>query len=111
VEAKCGASKVLISGYGAGRPLDRAAAILVDGHTVQGPKRASLLADLTHRRAAYRVEILCDSPQNVTVRIHVGEKQADGNVRYWSGAAFLKGRTLLSYTGLQESDQESFWFR
>ncbi|MFL6780442.1 MAG: hypothetical protein ACJ8FF_02065 [Sphingomicrobium sp.] len=93
------------------RPRDRPARILINRSEVGGRQRGQLLADLAHRRAAYRIEILCGGSQDVTIRVHVGERQADRKVRYWSGAGFIKGTTLVSYTGLQDADENSFWFQ
>ena len=111
VKARCGRSTVEISGYGAAKPLDRKATVRINGRGVEGSGRAQLLTDLANRRAAYRIAILCGGSQDFTIRVHVGEKQIDGNVRYWSGAVFLKGNRLVTYTGLQEGDESSFWFR
>lgn len=111
VRASCGASELLIAGYGAAKPLGRIPKILVSGRPVTGRALNQLQADLSYRRAAYRLEILCGNLGGITLRINIGEKQLDGTVQFQSGAAFMKGNRLVSYTGLQIGDADSFWFR
>lgn len=110
VRARCGRSTIVISGYGVARPLDRSAMILINGRPIEGPKRTELLADLARRSAGYRIEILCGS-REITIRIRIGEREPGKAVRFWSGAVFLRGNRIVSYTGLQEGDERSFWFR
>jgi hypothetical protein len=111
VAAACGKTTITISGYGAAKPLGRASTISINGQRLQGSSLAQLLADLAHRRAAYRLEILCSDPTEITLRVHEGEKQVDGTVRFRSGTAFIRRARLESYTGLREADADSFWYR
>jgi hypothetical protein len=112
VRATCGKSTITISGYGAGRPLAKSPEISVNGRPVRGGVAARLKADLSRGRAVYRLQILCSgSDDEVTVRVNVGEKPATGDVEYKSGAAYFKRGRLDSYTGLEASDADGFWFR
>jgi len=110
VSARCGRSRIEISGYGVARPLNRRPSILINGRSIHGRGSAQLLADLARRSAGYRIEILCGS-REITIRIRVGERDPGKAVRFWSGAAYFDGSKLVSYTGLQEGDERSFWFR
>lgn len=111
VRARCGADALAVAGYGGGRPLDRVATMQVNDRPVTGPAVRRLLDDLSHRRSVYRLTILCGEAGRIELRIDEGEKQADGPVRYWSSAALVRGARLVSYTGRQESEADSFWFR
>jgi len=111
VRASCGANVLAVAGYGGGRPLDRVATLRANDRPVTGPAVRRLLDDLSHRRSVYRLTILCGESGRIEFRIDEGEKQADGPVRYWSSAALVRGNRLVSYTGRQESDADSFWFR
>jgi len=70
-----------------------------------------LLADLAHRRAAYRLTISCGRSSEVALRIYQGEKLEDGSIRYGSASASFVGERLISYTGLQAANAETFWYR
>ena len=111
VQAGCGESTLLIAGYGVVRPLDSAASVLVDGQAVTGVAAPRLLEDLSSRRAAYRFELLCGRPGDFTVRIYEGERQAGGAVRYRAAQALISNGRVESYSGYEESDEASFWFR
>jgi len=111
VRARCGNAEIAIEGYGAGRPLDRAPRLRLNGRPVAGDAVERLLDDLAHRSAVYRVQVLCGQGGEITVRIDEGEKRAGGPVRYRSGGALIRGNRLVSYTGLEASDADSFWFR
>ena len=111
VRANCGRNTLTVAGYGVASPLERAPQVLVGRRTLAGKSVARLLGDLSNRRAVYPLRILCDRDGAMTLRINEGEKQRGGGVRYRSGAAFMKGNLLVSYTGLEEADEESFWFR
>lgn len=110
-EATCGNANLLISGYGAAKPLTRIAQISVDGRRVTGRNVGKLLSDLSERRAVYRLQLLCDGPGQITLRISVGQKRVDGAIDYQSGVATIVGSSLKSYSGLQESNSDTFWFR
>ena len=111
VQARCGNSDLLVSGYGARKPLEETAKVSVNGVPVTGSVIAKFQTDLSRRRAVYRLQILCGRLGAMTLRINVGERQRDGQVLYRSGAATIKGDALVSYTGLQTSDADGFWFR
>lgn len=111
VRASCGSSALTVSGYGAATPLDREPKLLVGERPITGKATEQLLDDLSHRGAAYRLQILCGSPGAITLRINKGERQLDGSIRYRSGAARIRGNLLVSYTGLEEAGPDSFWFR
>ena len=109
--ATCGSNVLTISGYGGGRPLDRVAEVLVNGRPVTGKAVSQFRKDLSNGWAVYRFQMLCGIPGGITVRITEGEKQKEGPVRYRSGLAFIRGNLLVSYSGLQEADADSYWFR
>ena len=111
VRANCGNNELTISGYGGGRPLDRVAEVRVNGRPVTGNSIGQFRKDLSNGWAAYRLQILCGASGTITVRISEGEKQRNGPVRYRSGAGHIRGNVLFSYTGLQDADADSFWFR
>jgi hypothetical protein len=111
VQAMCGSTSVSLQGYGAGRPLEKVPKLTVEGKVVTGASIDRLLEDLSRGGAAYRIQVLCGQEKGVTVRIDLGERQSDGEVAFYSGAAFLEGSRLVSYTGLQGSSADSFWFR
>lgn len=111
VRASCGSRVLTVSGYGAAMPLNRAAEVLVNGKPVVGKAVRQLLDDLSHRGAAYRLGILCGRTGGITLRINQGEKQMDGSVRYQSAAAVIRDNQLVKYTGMEEGDANSFWFR
>lgn len=111
-EATCGKTVIRVSGYGAAMPLDRRASILLNGRPASGPGLAQLLTDLSSRRAAYRLVFPCTRGRSqITLQIIRGEKLANGTVEYHSGAASFRRDRLISYTGLQEANAETFWFR
>jgi hypothetical protein len=68
-------------------------------------------ADLSERRAAYRLEITCGEAGVIFVRISQGLKEAGGATRFRFSAAALKDGRLRSYTGFQEGTADDFWFR
>jgi hypothetical protein len=109
--ASCGPLLISVSGYGAARPLDRRPSIMIGGHHARGAGVAQLLADLSHRRAAYRLTISCGGTFDITLRIYEGEKLANGVIQYSSAAAFFRRDTLVSYTGLQQANADTFWYR
>jgi hypothetical protein len=111
VQAGCGDSTLSIEGYGAARPEDRAARVMVDGQAVTGDAAPRLLEDLSNRRAAYRFEILCGRAGDFTIRLHEGEGQPGGTVRYRTANAVIRNGRLESYSGHAPSDEASFWFR
>jgi hypothetical protein len=111
VQANCGGSELVISGYGAARPLNGRAELVVADRPIEGDAVERLRSDLSHRRSVYRLEVLCGSSGQITLRINVGERQEDGDIRYQSGAALIRGNRLEHYTGLQASNVDTFWFR
>lgn len=111
VEASCGGTELVVSGYGGSRPLDSRPRLLVSGQPLRGNAAARLLSDLGHKRAVYRLQILCGRTGRIDIRISLGEKQMDGSVRYQAGAGSIRNGRLESYTGLEEADAETFWFR
>ena len=111
VSASCRGASLVLSGYGAARPLHGVPTLRVNGRPVTGPSLNGMLGDLAHRSAAYRLAMLCGSPNEVTMRIYVGERLSDGTIRYQAGAALIRGNRLVSYTGLQAGDADTFWFR
>jgi hypothetical protein len=110
-QASCGPRIVSVSGYGAAKPLDRRPSITIGGRPARGPSVGQMLADLSHRRAAYRLTIACGGSFDITLRIYAGEKLENGAIRYSSAAAFFRGDRLVSYTGLQEANADTFWYR
>ena len=111
-QATCGKTIIRVSGYGAAMPLKRRASISLNGRPANGPQVKQLLTDLSSRRAAYRLEFPCTrGSSQVTLRINRGEKLPNGTIEYHSGAATFRGDRLISYTGLQEANAETFWFR
>lgn len=110
VQASCGRNVLTVVGYGAADPLDRRPQVLVGRRSLTGPAVRQLLDDLANRRAVYRMQILCD-PVGTELRIDEGEKQRGGGGHYRSGVTFIKGKLLVSYTGREEADADSFWFR
>jgi hypothetical protein len=111
VRANCGRNILTLEGYGGGRPLDMMPRLRVNGRPVTGAAIRQLLADLSHKRAVYRLQILCGAGGEITLRIGEGEKQENGPVRYRSGAASFLGNRLRAYTGFEEVDADAFWFR
>lgn len=111
VRASCRRDVLTIDGYGGGRPLDRVPTLRVNGRPVTGGAVGQLVDDLSNKRAAYRLAILCGDAGEMGLRISEGEQLLDGPVRYRSGAAFIRGNRLQSYTGLQDANADSFWFR
>lgn len=111
VRANCGRTSLVLTGYGAARPQNRVPTLRVNGQPVTGRSVGRLLEDLAHRRAAYRLAMLCNGTNDVTMLIYMGERLEDGTIRYQSAAASIRGNRLTSYTGLQAGDAESFWFR
>ena len=109
--ASCGQVAVLISGYGAANPLGQRPSIKIGGRPARGSGVTRLLDDLSHRRAAYRLTISCGRRSEVTLRIHEGEKLEDGTIRYRSAVAYLEKERLASYSGLQDANAETFWYR
>ena len=93
-------------------PLDRRASISLNGRPANGSQLAQLLTDLSSRRAVYRLVFPCTRGRSqITLQIIRGEKLANGTVGYHSGAASFRGDRVISYTGLQEANAETFWFR
>jgi len=109
--ATCGNANLTISGYGPAKPLTNGAQIGVNGRRVTGEGAPQLLADLSRRRAVYRLELLCDPRGQIILRINVGEKHINGAIEYRSGVATILGSTLKSYSGLMLSNSDTFWFR
>jgi hypothetical protein len=109
--ASCGPLLISVSGYGAAKPLGRRPSIMIGNHPARGAGVAQLLTDLAHRRAAYRLTVSCGGMSEIAVRIYEGEKVPNGVIRYSSAAAFFRGSRLVSYTGLQEANAETFWYR
>jgi hypothetical protein len=91
--------------------LERRPSITIGGRRAHGTGVVELLSDLSHRRAAYRLTIACGGSFDVTLRIYAGEKLENGAIRYSSAAAFFRGDRLVSYTGLQEGNADTFWYR
>lgn len=111
VRAACGRNVITIDGYGGGRPLGMTARLRVNNLPLTGRAVPQLLADISHKRAVYRFEILCGELGDIGLRISEGEKLLDGPVRYRSAAASIMGNQLRSYTGFQDGDADGFWFR
>lgn len=111
VEASCGGTELVVSGHGGGGPLDSRPRLLVSGQKLRGSAAARLLGDLDHKRAVYRLQILCARSGRIDIRISLGEKQMDGSVRYQAAAGSISNGRLETYTGLEEVDAETFWFR
>ena len=111
-QATCGNTVMRVRGYGAAMPLDQRASISLNGRKTNGALLTQLLTDLSSRRAAYRLVFLCTRGRpEITLQIVRGVKLANGTVEYHSGAATFRGDRLVSYTGLQEANAETFWFR
>jgi hypothetical protein len=111
VRASCGSRVLTVSGYGAARPREPAPQLLVGRRPVTGPAVGQLLEDLSHPAAVYRLQILCYRSGGINLRISEGETQQGGAVRYRTASATIRGNQLVSYTGLQEAEARSFWFR
>lgn len=112
VQFKCRASTLRIAGYGAARPLDRATEVTVDGRPLGGAQADAMRKDLSVREAAYRLAASCDRRSGAfDLFIYSGAKLENGRIVFKSGSGTIKGGQLDRYTGLQESDVETFWFR
>lgn len=107
---QCGQAVVQFSGFGPSSP-EVAPGIESNGRQVTGEKVTELHRDLGRRSAVYRIGALCGPEDQVYARIDIGERQADGTVRYESASAVISGGALTSYTGLAPSTADSFWFR
>ena len=113
VTFRCGRDLLEIAGYGPSRPLGQAVRIRLNGRTPVGDRLADLSRDLGRARAVYRITALCsrEGRPGISVLYYRGENVGEGVVEYHSaGAEFRNGR-LTSYTGLQSTDAEGFWFR
>jgi len=111
VRASCGAQRLAIDGYGGSKPLTALARIRINGRAVAGREMGRLVADLSHKRAVYRLQILCGYAGGIELRIGEGERLPDGPVRYRAARAEFQGGRLRAYTGFEEADADAFWFR
>lgn len=112
VDFQCGRSTLRVAGYGAAYPVNRPVRITVDGLAITGSKVAALKADLSSRRAVFRLGVRCSKQTGeIGLVIDSGEKAADGQMRFRNGIATIRGRALVSYSGLEESNADTFWFR
>jgi hypothetical protein len=111
VRAFCGRNELRIEGYGAGHPPNPTPSLRVNGRLAQGAAVRQIVADLSNRRAVYRLEIVCGDPGTFSVRISQGEANENGTVRYRFGRAFFRGNLLQMYRGLEDGPADGFWFR
>ncbi len=110
VRATCGPDTLEITGYGAGRPLDREAEIRMNGRPVAGAGVARMAADLSFGRAVYRFQMLCGRA-GFDILVNRGEAQIDEPVRYETARATFQGGELVFYSGMEAAGPEGFWFR
>lgn len=111
LHASCGSARLEVNGFGITNPLGRQPRILVNDRSIEGRSKSQLLKDLSHKSSVYRFQVLCGSGGGITLRIDRGEKTSGGVIRYWSSAAFFKGRTLAVYHPPEEADASQFFFR
>jgi hypothetical protein len=108
----CRGHRLEIDGYGLSRPTGGAARIRVNGRPLQGEGVARLQADLSNPAALYRLVGVCVRGERGTdIRINRGERLRGAGVEYRAGRATIVGTRLVSYTGLEPADADSFWFR
>ncbi len=108
IEAECEGRHIRIEGYGARRPAGTQSKILLDGRTATDPALQPFLNDLSRQGVMYRFQMLCET--GITVRMSYAEEQLSGNIRYRGGTAFFDNGQFKLYTGLEELNEESFWF-
>lgn len=111
VRATCGHDALEITGYGAGRPESREARVQVNDRPVTGPDAARLAADISSMAGVYRLQMLCPASGGFSVLINRGEAQIGGTVRYEVAHALIRDGVLVSYSEMETTDAESFWFR
>jgi len=109
MQARCGSDIIEISGYGASRSPH--ATITINGSPVVGKRLGQLIADLSVRRAVYRLGPLCDRSARMLLYIHRGEAKPFPDVDYRLGVAVFQRGTLVKYDGLQAANAGAFWFR
>jgi hypothetical protein len=110
VRATCGPDTLEITGYGAGRPLDREAEIRMNGRLVAGADVARMAADLSFGSAVYRFQMRCGH-EGFDILVNRGEAQVDEPVRYETARATFQGGELVLYSGMETAGPEGFWFR
>jgi hypothetical protein len=108
----CDGTRVIIQGYGSARPEQRQASIAVNGHQLAGGLADRLKADLSDKRAVYRITARCANRDNgVGISVYKGVKNTSGKTEYTAGNALILNGKLREYAGLGSIDAESFWFR
>ena len=112
VTLPCGGATYRISGYGAAYPADTPVTITVNRRPVRGAAVALLARDLAVRGAAYRIAGLCARRgSDLELLVYRGLASPGRPVAFHVGAAWLSRRGEVAYSGMEESDEETFWFR
>ena len=107
---ECGREKLVVRGFGHAAPADRRATALMNGRPVRGHLAPQLIADLSRRRAVYRLIGLCRNDQRgIWLRIHIADLE-EQEPRFFAGNAYIRGSEVISYD-LRPISPESFWFR
>ncbi|HEX8191463.1 MAG TPA: hypothetical protein VF552_01050, partial [Allosphingosinicella sp.] len=117
-EVRCGADRLRIRGYGAKLPGRRGGpTIEANGAQIGGSLADALRRDLSNQRAAYRLTGQC-LPANggISLSIYSGEmtypgERPPGRMEYHAGMATVSRGRIAVYSGLEASNEETFWFR
>lgn len=107
---RCGTSNLNITGHGFVRPPARRPVVSLNGREVAGAAADRLRADLSMPNAVYLLTGVCPEPASA-IQLHIYTAQkVSGEIRYRSGRAQFH-RGTLNYTGLEDANAETFWFR
>lgn len=112
-DARCGADRLRITGYGNGRR--RAVSIRANGREVSGALAEDLRGGLSNPRVVYRLTAQCPQSGGIELHINSGVRDYEADrqnvhVDYVTGQAIFKNGRLVAYEGLREGSAESFWF-
>lgn len=109
-EIQCGSDTLVVANYGLARPRGRQPVIRLNGRTLTGQVAGRLRVDLSAQDTVYQLTGVCFQPgPSIQFQIY-SARNTPGGVRYHVGRAdFYRGR--ISYTGLEEVNAETFWFR
>lgn len=112
VSLHCNGATYRIAGYGAAYPAHTTVTITVNRRPVRGQAAALLARDLAERGAAYRIAGLCGrGNSDLQLLIYRGLPRPGQPVAFHVGAAWLSRGGDVTYSGLEQSDAETFWFR
>ena len=107
-KARCGSTRIVITGYGAGGP-GVEAALFINGKSDTTAVAKRFSGDLSDKSGVYRITVLCTGAVAV-VRINKGLK-VNKDLRFASGVATIGPDGRIEYDGLRESDSTTFWFK